>query len=367
MTRRVGVAVYIALLAWFAAAWLVTSSAAALGAALLLFFLPVLSLVWNLLVRKRMTAQITVGTFAEKNETLRGTLCVRCGRLFLPAGRLSAALDAHNELTDEPAHIPITLSPDGGNYAASFTFSSEHCGRIRFSVASLRLWDVFSLLPLSVPCDASARCTVLPRTFPVDIADPALPNATAEADEYLPRGGGNDFTEVYQLRDYVPGDDVRGIHWLLSSKLDTPVYREPALAVQRSLLLFWDKTDAEADVTDALAEAVFSVAQALSERGLPFTLAYVRKEMLQEADIRDMDTLSGVLPLLLRGGQRTAQPDVSAYGRTLWFTSTGEAPEGNGVTTLLCTKKPSDAPCDVVFTPQTLTETLHRLDWNYER
>ena len=367
MTRRAGIAVYVLLLLVCAAAWLVTTSAAALGAAVLLLLVPALSFLWNLLSRRTMTAQFSVQTFAEKNENIQGSLCVRYGGFFVPAGRVTAVLRVENELTGRRKTVPITLSPDGKEYGATFTFSSRHCGRLLLSVRNIRLWDVFSLLSVSVRANETGRCTVLPLTFPVDVTDPALPSGSGEADEYLPLGGGSDFTEVYRLREYVPGDAVRGMHWLLSAKRDTLIYRDPALAVQRSLLLFWDKTDALPDVTDALAEAIFSVSQALSEQGISFTLAFPHHETLRMEPITDIDTLSGVLPLLLRGEKSTAQPDVSMFGRTLWFTTSGIVPDGAGVTVICCTEDDAHTGSGIVCTPDTMRETLHRLDWDYEK
>ena len=366
MTRRGSVIVYAALLLGVAAAWLVSSSAASLGAAVLLCLVPLLSLAWNLLSRRTATAALTVQTFAQKEETVRGTLRVQFGGGFVPAGSVTADVRLHNALTGEMQRTPLTLSPDGRMYTASFTFASAHCGCVRCSVGSVRLWDVFFLLSVRAPSGQSARCTVLPRTFPVELSDPALPNASGEADTFLPVGGGSDFTEVYQFREYVPGDDVRGIHWLLGAKQDALIYRDPALAVRRSLLLFWEQTDAPPEVVDALAEAVFSVSQALSEQGIPFSLAIPQGDALRTEAVSDMDMLSALLPLLLRGGQTTAYPDIRAFGRTLWFTSS-DAPDDPSVLAICCTVDGNAACRGIVCTPKTVRQTLQRLDWEYER
>ena len=37
---------------------------------------------------------------------------------------------------------------------------------------------------------------------------------------------GNDLSEIYDIREYVPGDDIRSIHWKLSSKTENLILRE---------------------------------------------------------------------------------------------------------------------------------------------
>ena len=37
---------------------------------------------------------------------------------------------------------------------------------------------------------------------------------------------GNDPSEIFDIREYVPGDDIRSIHWKLSSKTDTLILKE---------------------------------------------------------------------------------------------------------------------------------------------
>lgn len=61
---------------------------------------------------------------------------------------------------------------------------------------------------------ADARLTILPDLYPMDADMTARP---AYADDGASNRRGEDRSEVYQLREYRPGDDIRQIHWKLSS------------------------------------------------------------------------------------------------------------------------------------------------------
>ena len=68
---------------------------------------------------------------------------------------------------------------------------------------------------------------------------------------------GSDYSETFQLREYVPGDSIKQIHWKLSEKLDKLVVREASLPVQKSTLVFWDKyaeNGFSPEEADAMAE-----------------------------------------------------------------------------------------------------------------
>ena len=363
MTRRGSIVIYGALLLCAAVSLLVSSSAAALGALILLCLFPLLSLAWNAFARRGLHASITAPTFASKDESVQGAVRIQCGRLRAPAGQFTVQAELLNELTGTNETLLLVPLPQDNAYIADFSFTSRHCGCIRICITAVHLGDVFDLIRLRSNAQASARCTILPHTFPVEIADPAMPNDARDADAYLDVGGGSDFTEVYRLREYVPGDPIRGMHWKLSSKLDTLLYRDPSLAVQRSLLLFWDRARTSPDVADALAEAVFSVSQALSEQGITFTLAVPQADAPQLQAITDEQSLLQTLPLLLRdAGNTQVFPDLSGFARTFWFTSRDTVPASESVTVLTCTENTDADVHGIVFTPQTVRETLHRLD-----
>ena len=93
----------------------------------------------------------------------------------------------------------------------------------------------------------------------------------AYADDGASNRRGEDRSEVYQLREYRPGDDIRQIHWKLSSKLDELILKEASQPESRSLLVFWDKrTGGNPQQMDALAEVVSSAGMALLQSGVPY-------------------------------------------------------------------------------------------------
>ena len=91
----------------------------------------------------------------------------------------------------------------------------------------------------------------------------------------------------------------------MTAKTDRLIVREPGLPLQRSLLVFWDKTASAAltpDAADALAESVSSVCQSLSEQGYDYQLGWPEGGTAGFAEAGSTEELLRDLPLLLRGG-----------------------------------------------------------------
>ena len=226
----------------------------------------------------------------------------------------------------------------------------------------------------------SARTTVLPDMFAPGIGLALVSSMPEESDSYAPGRRGNDLTEIFQLRDYVPGDDLRRIHWKMTAKTDRLIVREASLPLQRSLLVFWDKTAADKlapDAADALAESVSSVCQSLSEAGFAYTLGWSGEgqNVLEEAP--DTDRLLALLPRMVRSAgagesgtaQLARQGGENFYGRVLLFAHAvppeiEALAERCALTLLLCSRAETAAPCRTVrFTPEDYAQRLNDLEF----
>ncbi|HJL17219.1 MAG TPA: DUF58 domain-containing protein, partial [Sandaracinaceae bacterium LLY-WYZ-13_1] len=127
----------------------------------------------------------------------------------------------------------------------------------------------FGLFEKSRTFDVEDELLVFPALQP----RAALPRGRAQAgpDVSTPRTGPG--TEVAGLRDYVPGDEARAIHWRRSAALDRVVVRERQRDAARRVTLEVDETrpgDADegwdARFEDALSQAATAAVHAL-DRG----------------------------------------------------------------------------------------------------
>ena len=194
------------------------------------------------------------------------------------------------------------------------TFGSPFCGRIRLTVTSVRLYDCFGLLGVKAKTDAHTASVVQPDTFPQNLFLSPSAARVEEAEDYSNERPGSDLSEIFQIRDYVPGDSPRQVHWKLSQKYGKLIVKDASLPITRSAALFWERSE-EAPTsarTDAEAEIVVSLCRNLLAQSVQFTLCWNENGQLVRHLVRDLDELIALLPRLL-----TAKPEPGLSGAQL--------------------------------------------------
>ena len=316
----------------------------------------------NFYVRRHLQADILTPATAAKRTAVSCRVRIRNGA-FLPVMRYGCQVSIRNDLTEEDQTVTLTGSIGAkGESSQTILLQSSFCGRVYVQISRFTLLDYLGLLPMKALVKADARLTILPDLYPMEADMTARP---AYADDGTSNRRGEDRSEVYQLREYRPGDDIRQIHWKLSSKLDELILKEASQPESRSLLVFWDKrTGGNPQQMDALAEVVSSAGMALLQSGVPYTLCWTDRDDLQVQDISEENQLLQAIPALVktRGSAECRLPKTDGYSRILCF---GTAPEEQLLTDgrvhfILCTEE--QYPGATTFAPQNYSEAMQRLE-----
>ena len=156
-------------------------------------------------------------------------------------------------------------------------------GEYRVGPATIWYEDVLGLTRVRVASHACAFLRVLPRLRPL-LFD-AKPRATAQSEGAMTVLSRLPTDDLFQLREYAPGDDRRRIHWKLSIKTGALQIRRPEAIPfsRRKFRLVLDTylppsfLEAGApllgDLLDLLVEGWIAIAQELVRRGEQVTLA----------------------------------------------------------------------------------------------
>ena len=297
------------LLLWF---FLYYGIGVGLALAVLMVLVPLVSLPVNLYLKKKLKITIEAAVSQRKGDEGTITVTVQNPTAF-PALRIRCDLVVLNQLNREKHSQKImTYALPKKKQRNTLRVGSEYCGRIRIAVPKVTLYDCFGLIGIRYNCEAVAHMTVQPDTFETAVILVPNPSSTDDSELYSQDRPGMDLTETYQIREYVPGDSIRQIHWKLSNKFDKLIVRDPGLPITRNVLVFWERAgeSGDPDVIDAQAEVIISLCRSLMDSGIQFTIGWndTDRNYCITHEIRDMDELVGVIPRLLRatGAKDTA-------------------------------------------------------------
>lgn len=170
---------------------------------------------------------------------------------------------------------------------------TDHCGAQRISVVSLRVYDYLGLFCRRIKTVDPFVCTVVP--VPVPVA--ALPEMGLQSDKLRPKRGGG-FSEEHDLRQYVPGDDLRQIHWKLTAKTGKVVVREPLEQMQTNRLLTVVLSGSEAVIDRKLGRLLW-LSQAMLDRNGGHEAAVLTGNGLERFQISSREDLDAMLQKVL--------------------------------------------------------------------
>ena len=283
--------------AWF-------GSGVALALAVLLILMPVATIPVSMFLKKKLEIQLEAALSLRKGDEASITVKLSNPTIFA-ALRVRCDVVVQNQLNRETLkqHI-LTWAGPKKTQKCSLRIASEYCGRLRVWVPQVVLYDCFGIFGIRCKCNAVTHMTVQAETFEPNVVLVPNPSSADDSESYSQDRPGADLTETFQLREYVPGDSPRQIHWKLTNKFDKLIVRDPGLPISKNVLVFWERTgeSGDPDLIDAQAEVIISLCRSLVDMGIQFTVGWndTDRNLCITHRIREMDEFVGIIPRLLR-------------------------------------------------------------------
>ncbi len=294
-------------------AYLFENDPGTLTALICVVFLPLIGML-PLLFAPKLQMRLHICTAAEKDQPIQCKLEITNQRI-VPVLGLSILARCRNVRTGrrEERKCRVSLLPRQTKWL-EFTLNSPHCGLLRVSAQAESCGDLFGLQRRRVSCFAKKDLTVLPTLFEAQIRFSEQATAIPDSDIYSAEKPGSDPGEIFAIREYIPGDPIRQIHWKLSEKCDKTMVREFGLQVVNDMLVLLETAEADSpEETDAITEVFASVCQSLANNGALFQAGWrtTKSDVLRLQSVSAPgefpDLLSRVLRLQPKEGGSVAQ------------------------------------------------------------
>jgi uncharacterized protein (DUF58 family) len=177
------------------------------------------------------------------------------------------------ELTDESATLesPLRLVSDVGHHAyrnRNLNHLFKRRGLYTLGPTHLRCGDPFGIYTISMQDPHTSTILITPPTVPLSQLN--IPTGGLMGDEQYHRGYFERNISAAGLRNYVPGDSLRHIHWRASAHFDTLIVKKLESATSRDWWIFVDLNKAEQAGTGehSTIELAIVLAASLALRGL---------------------------------------------------------------------------------------------------
>lgn len=194
----------------------------------------------------------------------------------LPIANLMLEIEYFNCLDEHINKIKINTPVYGKNtQSLSLNVSSEHYGVIKFKIKKCCFSDMLKLFKTKLKCRSSndnineMKLIVIPQSIPLENNTLNYNAVDTDTNEYSKEKKGDDPSEIFDIREYMYGDNISRIHWKLSAKQNETMVKVHSLPVTDSVVLlvdlFFDKQNKNyLSLYDTLVETISTISYYLS-------------------------------------------------------------------------------------------------------
>ncbi len=158
-------------------------------------------------------------------------------------------------------------------------------GLIEVTVKSISIKDLMGFVFLKKMTDAVGEITVMPEKISdINYETVNLEQGMLESEESSKRG--NDFSDVHEIREYIPGDKLMSIHWKLSAKRDILMVKDRVSMSDKQLVIVPELCNFDVKNLEIILVTTYSIISHLIEDKTTVRLMYWSAGRYEYEDIR---------------------------------------------------------------------------------
>ncbi len=234
---------------------------------------------WN-----RVVPRLVVIRSVEPNRIERGGTARVELTLTNAVQRRIRSFVALEQQGDRRVSVDVPELRRGGTWRWGYDIVGVRRGRLDVGPLEFRQPDPFGLSRLSVSLGQQDYLWVYPRLHQIEV----LPSSRIrDLDGPTSDTSPNGTSAFHQLREYVPGDDLRHIHWRSTARTGTMMVRHLVDTSRPEALIVVDNRALASSAEDfeEVVEAAASIIAETQRRDYPISLALAHEEEMTETDL----------------------------------------------------------------------------------
>lgn len=160
----------------------------------------------------------------------------------------------------------------------NFTLSSEYSGIINVKIKSITIFDYLKLFSLNIKKNTSADVYIIPESYSDTYPNNFITLPCETNTEFSKVKSGDDPSEIFDLKDYIPGDKLNRIHWNLSSKQNQLITKHYSLSIDSPIAVITDITfnlnETKLSEINVALEIFYNISLSLLESGIHHDLYF---------------------------------------------------------------------------------------------
>ena len=179
---------------------------------------------------------------------------------------LNVKLDAESAFYGDKSGTILSLPCSAkGTYEKQIPIKYSMNGIVRYSISTFTIRDLLGFVSVKKTADAVAEVNVYPErdlAAKFDMTD--MSRGMTESEESVKKG--HDFSDVSDVREYIPGDKLMSIHWKLSAKRDILMVKDRVSMSDQQMVLLVELSGTDEEVDDVLTLAYAVVKRLVEEQ-----------------------------------------------------------------------------------------------------
>lgn len=170
-------------------------------------------------------------------------------------------------------------------YELTVPLIAELPGRLTLTLKEIKIKDLMGFVFLKKAMGDSGEIVVMPELFKQEIADKTyFETGMLESEESSKKG--NDFSDVQEIREYIPGDKLMSIHWKLSAKREILMVKDRVSMSDKQLVVLPELCNASHYDLNTILVTTYSLIHTLVRDKLNVRLMYWSKNRFEYEDVR---------------------------------------------------------------------------------
>ena len=248
---------------------------------------PIVSVLMAYILKKFMSVTVSpvMGEYASQNEEILFRVKINNPTLFVSLdAKLQIVVKNTFLKTEGKQVISVPIHMRKG-YELEIPLRVSLPGIVRFEVKSIKIKDLIGVCYLNKKINDCAEATVLPMLVSeLPYEKTSLEVGMIESEESTKRG--NDFSDVNEIREYIPGDKLMSIHWKLSAKRDILMVKDRVSMSDRQLIVLPELYGKNIDILGKILVAAYSLINELIKDKTAVRLLYWSMTRYEYEDVR---------------------------------------------------------------------------------